>query len=914
MKIFKSVLYITGITLLLLAYQNCSRPFQIDEDLTDKTEQETNASQVTYCIPGKRVSTDCTDEKAYAIEATKNKTCENDGSKYYFENICVVRSCEINFHIINNNCVSQISDQDPVCNAGDQYQISCVDDVNFAKRATKTRVCNEDEQSYTVSQLCVIHECLMGHELDGNECKKLPPNTNNTAPVAVAQNFIANLGDTYSGQLVGSDLDADTLTFSSVTDPNKGTLNINADGSYIYTALSSGADSFSFLVNDGSLDSAPTYVNISVTSNEPTAGRPILNHMGLHVVKLGDTFQYQPKVLGEIGICRKDLAHDDVTIDPQTCLITWDTSNLKFGRGFYIRLVVSNSEGESRASMVLHVDNNNGSKIIIAGQNGVSPYLGVAGRAMKSGDTLVIPDGVFPVSVSGDEKYENAFKMNAPTQGVENSDGTPKQMSTLISFTPGEAIVDGKAQNEIPKQKNAFQLTDAKNVAIVGFVIRNVRRESFTSSGGKNILIDFIGAAGAGTNLLSCNSFNAAGSGWCSNAGFRINSASNVLVQNTFGWADSRYSIMTRTTSKAVIRRSYVRKDAYRGDQPYGGFSHYCDNKHKSIDNFAFDSLAVAAPHYKNYAGISAYPATGCENSSDEHENVGFVSLNNDLSLSLMDSKSGQSHLWSHTVSYGSVGTCTPQNNYCANLILQSDKNTDVSNATFMNAQQFNSSTNRTAFNSDVSLDQNSVIIKDVSQKDNMGSLTQDYLAYQDNGADTRYFYGKQDLFYDDTNIKAKTSTRRWPSPGEDIIAKHMRSYDAPAALKVGGGTIHIKGDRGATASNETISEYFWGALKEEIPPLVIRVKKNGAESLILWEPLKSYRAKLVSGWKVYCMDDSTPQLLATFSKSTISFTHGTGCSSFSVTALYGSKESGFSYTEQTMNYPNAGGSTIYQE
>ena len=191
-------------------------------------------------------------------------------------------------------------------------------------------------------------------------------------------------------------------------------------------------------------------------------------------------------------LATRSLGHDDVAVDPETGQITWDTSNLSFGRGFYIRIKCSNYDGYAFASMVVHADKSGTSQLRVAGLNGVSPYIGVAGRAMNSGDTIVFPDGTYPVSVSGDASYENAYKMNSPTAGSSD------QFSTIIAETPGGVLITGAAQPGIPKQKNAFQLTSPNNIAIVGFVVKDIKRESLTATGGNRILIDFVGAAGAG--------------------------------------------------------------------------------------------------------------------------------------------------------------------------------------------------------------------------------------------------------------------------------------------------------------------------------------------------------------------------------------------------------------------------------
>ncbi len=68
-----------------------------------------------------------------------------------------------------------------------------------------------------------------------------------------------------------SDIDGDTLTAVLVSSVSHGTLTLNADGSFTYTAESgfAGTDSFSYKANDGTGDSAAATVTIKVTLPEP---------------------------------------------------------------------------------------------------------------------------------------------------------------------------------------------------------------------------------------------------------------------------------------------------------------------------------------------------------------------------------------------------------------------------------------------------------------------------------------------------------------------------------------------------------------------------------------------------------------------------------------------------------------------
>jgi hypothetical protein len=89
----------------------------------------------------------------------------------------------------------------------------------------------------------------------------------NDAPVANAQT-VTTAEDTATGvALTGSDVDGNPLTYSVVTGPAHGTLSGAAPSlTYTPTPNYNGPDSFTFKVNDGTVDSAPATVSITVTA------------------------------------------------------------------------------------------------------------------------------------------------------------------------------------------------------------------------------------------------------------------------------------------------------------------------------------------------------------------------------------------------------------------------------------------------------------------------------------------------------------------------------------------------------------------------------------------------------------------------------------------------------------------------
>jgi hypothetical protein len=96
----------------------------------------------------------------------------------------------------------------------------------------------------------------------------------NDTPTATPQSVSTNEDTAKAITLGGSDVDGDTLTFNVVTGPTHGALSGTAPNlTYTPTANYNGSDSFTFKVNDGTVDSTPATVSITVNAvnDAPTA-------------------------------------------------------------------------------------------------------------------------------------------------------------------------------------------------------------------------------------------------------------------------------------------------------------------------------------------------------------------------------------------------------------------------------------------------------------------------------------------------------------------------------------------------------------------------------------------------------------------------------------------------------------------
>ncbi|RAV21273.1 DUF4832 domain-containing protein [Paenibacillus contaminans] len=136
----------------------------------------------------------------------------------------------------------------------------------------------------------------------------------NTAPEAADQALQTAANTPVSGMLLASDGDSDSLTFSIVTNGQKGTAAITdaATGAFTYTPLAgqSGTDTFTFRANDGRSDSNVATVTVTIEPGaEPSNQAPVAQDGAV-------TTQANKAVSGAVGASDADgdtLAYSIVT-------------------------------------------------------------------------------------------------------------------------------------------------------------------------------------------------------------------------------------------------------------------------------------------------------------------------------------------------------------------------------------------------------------------------------------------------------------------------------------------------------------------------------------------------------------------------------------------------------------------------
>ncbi|MGC9502491.1 Ig-like domain-containing protein, partial [Baaleninema sp.] len=120
------------------------------------------------------------------------------------------------------------------------------------------------------------------------------PDPTNTAPTASDGSATTDEDTAVTGTLTASDSDGDDLTYSVASEPTNGSVTITdaSTGAYTYTpdADYNGSDSFTFTANDGTEDSEPATITITVdaVNDAPTftkgANQSVYNNVGAQTV------------------------------------------------------------------------------------------------------------------------------------------------------------------------------------------------------------------------------------------------------------------------------------------------------------------------------------------------------------------------------------------------------------------------------------------------------------------------------------------------------------------------------------------------------------------------------------------------------------------------------------------------------
>ncbi|TAY93631.1 Ig-like domain-containing protein [Rhizobium ruizarguesonis] len=281
------------------------------------------------------------------------------------------------------------------------------------------------------------------------------PPTGNRMPVAVVDSYSTSEGTSLiiaaQGGVLANDTDADgnPLTGALVTGPAHGTLTLSSDGSFTYApdAGYNGADSFTYKANDGTVDSAPVSVSLTILpqNDNPdavndtastTAGQALV--LAAATLLGNDTdADGDPLTVSGVGAA----VNGTVSFDPVTQEITFTPDAGYTGPAAFTYAVSDGKGGTDQASVAVTVNpppNTNPDAVDDTASTTAGQALVLAAAALLGNDTDADGD---TLSVSG---------VGAAVNGTASFDAITQE----IMFTPAAgytgpasftyAISDGK--------------------------------------------------------------------------------------------------------------------------------------------------------------------------------------------------------------------------------------------------------------------------------------------------------------------------------------------------------------------------------------------------------------------------------------------------------------------------------------
>jgi uncharacterized protein YjiK len=551
-------------------------------------------------------------------------------------------------------------------------------------------------------------------------------------------------------------------------------------------------------------------------------------------INLGDTFSYTPSLsAGQDVLWYKEYGPDAMTVDPETGEISWNSTGFPRGQGLLIGLGCSNPAGQDIKWFVLHVANGAGA-LKVLGVDTTSPYIRIAAQELNSGDTLVVPAGTYPASVTADESYENAYGINQAGHPA----GTASQLTTIIAADPANTIITAEAHDAIPRQKKVLELSGhGQYTKFCGFECTGTLRQAIINND-PSIVLELMGGTDSGYNIAPTTFDEADGAYGSVSAIYQA--AANTVAENCYAFGQFRYGIQFgNVVDGTLCSRSIVRPDEYHGDQPRGGIAQYSTRNSGLFNSFVIDAdHEHLSPFYSNFAGAFAYPATGNEAYPENLQANGACAINVDMLWSQMDATSVDVATLDNIAGYDMTSSYTPQTGAQSALLISSNDAVEIDNASFgkiasydnltlgsnLGAFRAGSATNDMSISNSIlddigwngsdtinvgpmfegaggstltSLNNNIFNFKGVVAGDNSYTVTGtiitdphlngwDYptrvesgspLDLAGSGANLENFKNPSHVMQGDAGWDTETSVFAWPHPAEQLIAAKAKSY-----------------------------------------------------------------------------------------------------------------------------------------
>ncbi|CAM2065526.1 Right-handed parallel beta-helix repeat-containing protein [Sulfidibacter corallicola] len=419
---------------------------------------------------------------------------------------------------------------------------------------------------------------------------------------------------------------------------------------------------------------------------------PAIREIDLHTTNPGETYSATP-VLERGGDVHWTIAYgpDDLQINPLTGQVTWQIPVDLPSESYYVGVRATNGLGSAIEYWIVKVG---GGNLLWVGPDETHQTLAEAFNHMESGDTLVIRDGVYPVSLTAHKSYENAI-----VRGSQPPPGSADAWTTVIAENPTGVHLDASdygfgVQEKTIHLVGTFRHPDFPNtnpsgvrsidyMAIKGLVAGNTGQDGYapiTVWYGQHLKFELCGAYdAAATNTCTDNT----NWGRCNGATAYFLRSQNLLVESCFAWGHGRYYFQLRNCSDSIIRRTVVRLDEYRGHQPRGGIIGYSCRRVSFQNNIIVDGDSSEFwTFYENHANLYGFPATDDQRYPEDLTLQRCLAVNSETGFSSQDAQSDGILTVEDVVGYDLTLNTSPETGRLTPLI-HSVGRTHVRNASF---------------------------------------------------------------------------------------------------------------------------------------------------------------------------------------------------------------------------------------
>lgn len=261
----------------------------------------------------------------------------------------------------------------------------------------------------------------------------------NHAPQAVSKDLVMYENESIAILLSGSDVDGDVLSYKIVTQPQHGTLS-NGVPNVVYTADSGyvGEDSFSYVVNDGTTDSALATVHITIRQKPVTNQAPVPTYTAFTMdedTTKSDTLTATDADGDALTFAKvSDPAHGTLSIDPNGNF-TYVPESDYYGSDSFTYSV---SDGKTTVTQVVNITITD-----VAEPDTTAPVITLNGEnplTLTVGDTYTEPgatanddrDGAVTVNITGSVDTATAGTYTITYTATDSSGNTAQVTRTVI--------------------------------------------------------------------------------------------------------------------------------------------------------------------------------------------------------------------------------------------------------------------------------------------------------------------------------------------------------------------------------------------------------------------------------------------------------------------------------------------------